>query len=32
MIQNFWLHVFRVVAEKLNFGKAAEELHLRSRP
>ena len=28
MIQNFKLHVFRVVAEKLNFGKAAEELHL----
>ena len=28
MIENFKLHVFRTVAETLNFGKAAEELHL----
>jgi DNA-binding transcriptional LysR family regulator len=28
MIENFKLHVFRVVAETLNFSKAAEELHL----
>jgi DNA-binding transcriptional LysR family regulator len=28
MIENFKLQVFRVVAEALNFSKAAEELHL----
>jgi DNA-binding transcriptional LysR family regulator len=28
MIENFKLHVFRVVADTLNFSKAAEELHL----
>lgn len=28
MIENFKLHVFRVVADTLNFTKAAEELHL----
>ena len=28
MIENFKLQVFRVVAETLNFSKAAEELHL----
>lgn len=28
MIENFQLHVFRVVADTLNFSKAAEELHL----
>lgn len=28
MIENFKLHVFRIVAETLNFGKAAEELHI----
>ncbi|QNI35678.1 LysR family transcriptional regulator [Edaphobacter albus] len=28
MIENFKLHVFRVVADSLNFSKAAEELHL----
>jgi hypothetical protein len=27
MIENFKLHVFRVVADTLNFSKAAEELH-----
>jgi len=28
MIENFKLHVFRVVADALNFSKAAEELHI----
>jgi DNA-binding transcriptional LysR family regulator len=28
MIENFKLHVFRVVADTLSFSKAAEELHL----
>ena len=28
MIENFKLHVFRVVADTLNFSKAADELHL----
>jgi len=28
LIENFKLHVFRVVADTLNFSKAAEELHL----
>jgi len=28
MIENFKLHVFRVVADTLNFSKAAEELHI----
>lgn len=28
MIENFKLHVFRLVADTLNFSKAAEELHL----
>ena len=28
MIENFKLHVFRVVADTLNFSKAPEELHL----
>jgi DNA-binding transcriptional LysR family regulator len=28
MIENFKLHVFRAVADTLNFSKAAEELHL----
>ena len=28
MIENVKLHVFRVVADTLNFSKAAEELHL----
>ena len=28
MIENFKLRVFRVVADTLNFSKAAEELHL----
>jgi DNA-binding transcriptional LysR family regulator len=28
VIENFKLHVFRVVADTLNFSKAAEELHL----
>ena len=28
MIENFKLHVFRVVADTLNFTKAAEEVHL----
>jgi DNA-binding transcriptional LysR family regulator len=28
MIENFKLHVFRVVADSLNFSKAAEELHI----
>ena len=30
MIENFKLHVFRVVADTLNFSKAAEELRLSS--
>jgi hypothetical protein len=30
MIENFKLHVFRVVADSLNFSKAAEELHFLS--
>ena len=28
MIENFKLHVFRVVADTLNFSKAADELHI----
>jgi len=28
MMENFKLHVFRVVADTLNFSKAAEELHI----
>ena len=28
MIENFKLHVFRVVADTLNFSKAADDLHL----
>jgi hypothetical protein len=28
LIENFKLHVFRVIADTLNFSKAAEELHL----
>jgi hypothetical protein len=28
MIENFKLHVLRVVADTLNFSKAAGELHL----
>jgi DNA-binding transcriptional LysR family regulator len=28
VIENFKLHVFRVVADSLNFSKAAGELHL----
>ena len=28
MIENFKLHVFRVVADALNFSRAAEELHI----
>jgi hypothetical protein len=32
MIENFTLHVVRVVADTLNFSKAAEELHLFSSP
>jgi hypothetical protein len=31
MIENFKLHVFRVVADTLNFSKTAEELHLSAR-
>ncbi len=31
MIENFKLHVFRVVADTLSFSKAAEDLHLKPR-